>query len=614
MQFTISFGVTIADDDLATTSPAQLGEALLAVTQKAAQGSTATGDRQIKILIDDTSIATMSSGNLDISVGPDRWTLIQSAEASACAGITGTCTVTLSRRQRDRSRSLATNTEVTLEVARSYDHAASGNSSRTVKSLLNSGLATHGVNVTGTTQTSLSVTSQIIESGSTESSTLDDSFSDTSTLSSDLNLFLPGVAVNITAPTTVTPPRPPPPPSPEYPPMVPYPPSQPPNGTSIGGGGASGGLNFILGLLTGSGLFAVFVVLNSCLSQKKQRKAAKVQHAPVDVAEVGATDRQDGSPGRRLSPFRGGRGQSSTRTAASPRMGALPTSVHQYDVPAQSGPDGLHSGNGDISNDNPSPTTWRAPLRSPRPSAAGATDGPLRAVVGNEGIDATSTPERPSGTVVRQGSIKRPAGAAPTLLQKDPSPEHRQSLSPEHRQSLSPEQLRTLPDKIGSPAVNWLQATGAKIVMQNRGMGALRMPSRQAPPLPPSVSRTSTAKRLGGVEVRWNSPGPKAAREEDAFLQSVLQRQKSMATAQKAPRLKRVGSSMLAERTLREGVDGGGGINVCPPDLDYDVDEESSTRPTSAGSSATPPPAVEPPSGSIDELRGCLASSTSSSG
>jgi len=260
--------VAVSAEDLAKTTPAEFGAAMVA-SLNLQVGGQGTNPSIVSI-----TVTISETVELQVDAGPSLSSsnLLAATKAAACTGMAGTCSVSnlQGRRQLrhagarregreefalggrelalgDRELALG-GRELALEgrelalgdrtlearrrlgtgltVTREYDYGASANSSTSVSALIESSL--EDVDVTSSVMTALSARSAVTALAEGDGSGSDVAGQlDASSLTDMLALLLPSVGVDVSEPLVVTPPAAPPHPSPLPPPAYPGP-SAPP--------------------------------------------------------------------------------------------------------------------------------------------------------------------------------------------------------------------------------------------------------------------------------------------------------------------------------------------------------------------------------------------------
>jgi len=246
--------VAVSAADLADTSPAEFGAALVAALGEQLSVETSEDVVSMVVVVSESVEMTVETGTFSANDG-----FASAVQAAACTGMVGTCDVSLVDRRQlgasshatlpleasrgaggsELSRSSHVSASVagarrrlgtsTLAVSRQYDYGASASSSSSVSELVEGGLADMGVDVTSSTTTSLSAESTVTALNDEESGDMAAQL-DTGQLVGALALRLPSVSLDVTT-LVITPPVAPPslPPSPP-----PAPPSTPPPLPAVG--------------------------------------------------------------------------------------------------------------------------------------------------------------------------------------------------------------------------------------------------------------------------------------------------------------------------------------------------------------------------------------------
>ena len=222
----------------------------------------------------------ISTGSVPLATDAQRAAFTDSIEQAACAGMSGTCSVSLlSYRRRQLGgqqlggqqlggqqqlglrkpnlreigatagqvvaaapNAAGTDTRAagghsrhmqsggaTISLSREYDYSASTASDQSAASLVGDALSSQGASVTSVATTSLSASTAVIVVGEESDPTAITSAMRSDSLAAALSTRLPGVEVEIEAPTLSAPPPPPPPPQPLPPAdLPPMPPALPP--------------------------------------------------------------------------------------------------------------------------------------------------------------------------------------------------------------------------------------------------------------------------------------------------------------------------------------------------------------------------------------------------
>jgi len=223
--------VAVSDDDLALTTPAEFAQGLSnAITSQLGESNPEV--QSVQVLISEKVDIDMDAGSAEVDQD-----FYDSVENAACAGMVGTCSVgtpsspsaPVNGRSLHNARRLAA---ITLPVAREYDYTQSTNGSTPVGDLIE--MQVTGIDVTGSTTTSLSATSIITSLGDASTSSVASQL-DSSSLTAALAKELPAISIHVSEPLIIVPPAAPPLTPPLSPPPPPYPftppPEQPPSGS-----------------------------------------------------------------------------------------------------------------------------------------------------------------------------------------------------------------------------------------------------------------------------------------------------------------------------------------------------------------------------------------------
>ena len=246
--------VAVSAEDLAKTTPAEFGAAMVA-SLNLQVGGQGTNPSIVSI-----TVTISETVELQVDAGPSLSSsnLLAATKAAACTGMAGTCSVSnlqgrrqlrhAGARREGREEFALGGRELALEgrelalgdrtlearrrlgtgltVTREYDYGASANSSTSVSALIESSL--EDVDVTSSVMTALSARSAVTALAEGDGSGSDVAGQlDASSLTDMLALLLPSVGVDVSEPLVVTPPAAPPHPSPLPPPAYPGP-SAPP--------------------------------------------------------------------------------------------------------------------------------------------------------------------------------------------------------------------------------------------------------------------------------------------------------------------------------------------------------------------------------------------------
>jgi len=268
--------VAVSAADLADTSPAEFGAALVAALGEQLSTETSEDIVSMVVMVSESVEMDVESGTFEVNSG-----FAAAVQAAACTGMVGTCDVSLVDRRQLGASSHATllleasrggggsrlsssshvgsgasvagarrRLGTTLAVSREYDYGASASSSSSVSELVEGSLGDMGVAVTSSTTTSLSAESTVTALNDEESGDVAAQL-DTGQLAGALALRLPSVSLDVTT-LVITPPVAPPllPPSPP-----PAPPSMPPPSPS------RPGVDAIVALTVTTSLLAVLVLI-----------------------------------------------------------------------------------------------------------------------------------------------------------------------------------------------------------------------------------------------------------------------------------------------------------------------------------------------------------------
>jgi len=264
--FSATNTVAVSTGDLAKTTPAEFGAAVLAAVGDQLTPSSNPNVVSVQIMISETVEMVVETGP---TYTPGSTFLLALGQAACTGMVGGVCTATGGTRRLLAADELMPLTAepphisthgrrrlgTTVTLDRSYDFGASANSSTPVSDLVEGALGGMGVEVTDATTTALSAESTVTSLGDASTSTVTDQLGDDA-LSGALAMRLPAVDLAVSAPLVITPPATPPPPEPAppgYPPAVPF--STGPKGGS--GSSALVGLGVMTGLL--GGLLVVFI-------------------------------------------------------------------------------------------------------------------------------------------------------------------------------------------------------------------------------------------------------------------------------------------------------------------------------------------------------------------
>ena len=264
--FSATNTVAVSADDLAKTTPAEFGAAVLAAVGDQLTPSSNPNVVSVQIMVSETVEMVVETGP---TYTPGSTFLLALGQAACTGMVGGVCTATGGTRRLLAADELMPLTAepphisthgrrrlgTTVTLDRSYDFGASASSSTPVSDLVEGELGGVGVEVTDATTTALSAESTVTSLGDASTSTVTDQLGDDA-LSGALAMRLPAVDLDVSAPLVITPPATPPPPEPAppgYPPAVPF--STGPKGGS--GSSALVGLGVMTGLL--GGLLVVFI-------------------------------------------------------------------------------------------------------------------------------------------------------------------------------------------------------------------------------------------------------------------------------------------------------------------------------------------------------------------
>ena len=210
----------------------------------------------------------ISTGSMSLATDAQRSAFTDSIEQAACAGMSGTCSVSLlswRRRQLSSQQQVGSHEpnlrelnftaaawnkapatyvaqtdarapihfrhlqsdSATISLSREYAYSASSASDQTAASLVGSALSSQGASVTSSAIMSLSASTAVIVVGDDSDASVITSAMGADTLAAALSSRLPGVEVEVEAPTLSAPPPPPPRRQPSPPADLPPPPPPP---------------------------------------------------------------------------------------------------------------------------------------------------------------------------------------------------------------------------------------------------------------------------------------------------------------------------------------------------------------------------------------------------
>jgi len=265
--FSATNTVAVSTGDLAKTTPAEFGAAVLAAVGDQLTPSSNPNVVSVQVMVAETVEMVVETGP---TYSPGSTFLLALGQAACTGMVGGVCTATGGTRRSLAADELIPLTAepphisthgrrrlgTTVTLDRSYDFGASTNSSTPVSDLVEGALGGMGVEVTDATTTALSAESTVTSLGDASTSAVTDQLGDDA-LSGALAMRLPAVDLDVSSPLVITPPAAPPPPEPAppgYPPAVPFS-TQPKDGP---GRSALVGLGVMTGLL--GGLLVVFIV------------------------------------------------------------------------------------------------------------------------------------------------------------------------------------------------------------------------------------------------------------------------------------------------------------------------------------------------------------------
>ena len=647
---------------MASTTAANFGAAVQAAAELQVPASE-QGDTTVKVEVSETSEVSVDLGALlDLSVSEDRVKLVMGAQAAACRGMDGTCTVTLGSSRRLRARGLSSAT--TLNIDRQYNYGTSANASVSLVDQIEGKVNSVGATILDATQTALSSTTTVETMGAADGSAVDDAFANPTTLNEQLSLRLPGTGVSVSAARVIEPPSPPPPPPPLAPPPSPPSPPPPPFADVNGTGNATAQIIisndlalYGFGLATGIAIVGCFIAGYVFAKYRSDRKKKLHQVVPNAVTINGQHSRVGADGGAK-----GGGGseeEEDTWRVPTPRGG---TSSRTSNVGAAAQAD-------DAAGAIPPPPKPPMGLLSSllAPSTNDLTDGVVNVVsagvTSNRGSNRVllaplggggepsadrwslrSVPDTDRLSSSASTSALQPAAAA----EKPKSMLASKSMA-SFSSKVAPE--RAAPDRPAPalPPGRQLPA-GINAVLASNRIGpappaaanpATRLSGRSAPVLTSSPSSVAwgdhcasegaaaAASAAGGAEYvaqnmsidviqntsHWSKvrmaqakmKNDKTMFDDGRYLQSVVQEAKAaglsptrgrgnVKTNDPAPLLRKMTKKAMAKEPmgtpLAEGVDGGGGVRLFPPNLIESLPEYSdcfSTAVTSAAAAASPP-------------------------
>lgn len=263
-------------NSLANASAAEFGAALLTATVRFVGGNQSEDGAAVELATVEETKVEMSTGNLDLSLDGMLDALLAETQRAVCTSLDdgAQCTVTVDETAEVTAISAANATNatrrqlqsgaggdaVTLLISRSYDFAASDNSTTPIADLIEGAFEAQNVTVGSTELLALSMTVLVTVPGDAESSAVDDNF-DSAVIETEVATQLPSMGVTVTNAVVVTPPLPPPARPSPLPPIPSNPPAPPmaPNVTSTDGPPLDEELNDAI--LTAGAILGVVVVL-----------------------------------------------------------------------------------------------------------------------------------------------------------------------------------------------------------------------------------------------------------------------------------------------------------------------------------------------------------------